>query len=92
MTLHSQLEKPKSTFGVMPGGQLVGTISLSVFTSAWEWLTQSSKSQDIGCYQNRDSWKIQAASRQVDLKYTELTTNAVMGQTAFVLTTGQDLN
>lgn len=44
--------------GVIPEEQRVGTNSLSVISSAWEWLTQAM------AYQNRDSWKIQAVSRQ----------------------------
>lgn len=64
--------------------------SLSVVTSAWEWLIQSVERQDTGCCRNRDSWKIQAVSRQCS--FTVLTMNAVAGQPAFVLATEQELS
>lgn len=49
-----------------------------------------------GCYLNKDSWKIQAVSRQcslpVDWKYIVLNMNAAMEQPAFVLATKQEFD
>lgn len=54
-------QRPHEIAGVMPEGQRVGTNSLPVISSAWEWLTKAM------AYQNRDSWKIQAVGRQHNL-------------------------
>ncbi|EOB07120.1 hypothetical protein Anapl_02881 [Anas platyrhynchos] len=58
-------QRPHEIAGVMPEGQRVGTNSLPVISSAWEWLTKAM------AYQNRDSWKIQARNDNVwaDGKY-----------------------
>lgn len=66
------------------------TTGLRVVNPEWEVIRHT------GCYPDKDSWKMQAASRQcslpVDWKYIVLTMNAVVGQTAFVLATEQEFN